>query len=72
MDSTKNYKTKSDSKMISSIFVPLDIELLPDIIQKQLTTAESFVLKSNEIPISPTIEVIIKVIKIKIHHHFCS
>jgi len=62
MDSTKNYKAKPDSKMIPSIFIPLDLALLPDVIQKQLTTTESPVPKANEISTSLTIEVIIKVI----------
>jgi len=55
-NSTEKYKTKSTLPK----FLSMDVEILPDVLQKQLTTTEPPITKVNEIQTSPTVEVIIK------------
>jgi hypothetical protein len=56
-NSTEKYKTKSTLPK----FLSMDVEILPDVLQKQLTTTtEPPITKVNQIQTSPTVEVIIK------------
>ncbi len=56
-NSTEKYKTKSTLPK----FLSMDVEILPDVLQKQLTrTTEPPITKVNAIQTSPTVEVIIK------------